>query len=201
MKVIGITGLIGSGKSVVMKLFGVLYDIPTFNSDQKAKEIYHDSDIRKSIIDHLGMDPITDEGSLNKEGLRQLVTGDPLKKKELETIVHNGLKAKFQAWVEEQSSDMVIIESAILFTSGYHRFCDQIIQVTAKETTREARVLSRDSGAMTSERFYQIVEIQREEAKRQENESNFTIDNNGEVSIVEQVERTYSIICNRNFKQ
>lgn len=200
MKVIGITGLIGSGKSVVMKLFGILYDIPTFNSDLKAKEIYYDSDIREKIIRKLGIDPITDEGSLNKDGLRQLVTGDAHMKNELETIVHNGLKEKFQSWVERQTSDSVIIESAILYTSGFHRFCDQIIQVTAKETTREARVLSRDN-SMTIERFQQIVDIQREEAIRQANESNFTINNDGDISIVQQVENTYDKICKRNFKQ
>lgn len=200
MKVIGITGLIGSGKSVVMKLFGILYDIPTFNSDLKAKEIYYDSDIREKIIRKLGIDPITDEGSLNKDGLRQLVIGDAHMKNELETIVHNGLKEKFQSWVERQTSDLVIIESAILYTSGFHRFCDQIIQVTAKETTREARVLSRDN-SMTIERFQQIVDIQREEAIRQANESNFTINNDGDISIVQQVENTYEKICKRNFKQ
>lgn len=185
-KVIGITGLIGSGKSVVVRTWSKLYDLPTFDSDQRAKEIYKKPIVRQLTIEHLGVDPILPDNSLNKVVLRNIIA-NPDQRKILENIVHEHLGIEFQEWVMNQQTPLVLLESAILFTSGYSKRCQDTISVVADLETRKKRVMQRDAH-MNEEQFKKIVEIQREEAILQSNGCDFIIDNNGSQSLIKQVE-------------
>lgn len=193
MIILGITGLIGSGKSVVRKVWSELYDLPTYDSDQRAKEIYFTPFIRQMIVDQLSIDPITSEGKLNKDGLRALLHS-PEAKSKLEKIIHKGVAEDFRIWFSSQkNSPLIVLESAILFTSGFHKFCDKTIAVWAEKNLRKERVLLRDCN-MYEEQFEHIVRLQKEEEKRQTKEADFVIDNNGHTSLIHQVEHIYQKI-------
>lgn len=191
-KVIGITGLIGSGKSVVVRTWSKLYDVPTFDSDQQAKEIYKTPRVRQLVINKLGIDPILADNSLNKQELRNILA-HPEQRKALEEIVHSNLNLEFQEWVKKQNAPMVLLESAILFTSGYNKGCHFTVSVVADQETRQKRVMQRDAD-MSEAQFQKIVEIQREEAILQSNGCDFIIDNNGSQSLIQQVEQIHQKI-------
>lgn len=192
MKTIGITGLIGSGKSVVMTLLNRLYGLPIFDCDTVAKEVYYDPEVREKLKSAMNFDPIHTDGMLKKDQLRD-VLNDPLRKKILEDMIHQGVGRAFQNWKKEQTSEMVLLESAILFTSGFHEYCDYIIAVSSEETTRKERVMARDNN-MSDKRFETLVKLQSEEEKRQASDADFHIDNNGRISLIQQVEEIYGRI-------
>lgn len=192
-KVLGISGLIGSGKSVVREALSVLYDIPCFDSDTIAKEVYFEPIVIGEIQGQLGFSPIKN-GLLNKAKLKEVLT-DPHNKKILEDIVHRAVARQFDEWCRRQSSQWVGIESAILFTSGFSRLCDFTLAVEVSDEIRHQRVLQRDQERSMAE-LQRIEAMQAEEGKRQRREANFKIDNSGTSSITRAVEALWERITN-----
>ncbi|MBR8703934.1 dephospho-CoA kinase [Porphyromonas levii] len=192
-KVIGICGLIGSGKSVVREALTTLYDIPCFDSDSVAKGVYFDALVIGEIESQLGFLPI-DRGLLNKGRLKETLS-NPRRKAILEDIVHRAVAREFEKWRSEQGTQWVGIESAILFTSGFYRLCDTTLAVEAPEEVRFQRVQQRDSERSIDE-FRQIEAIQEEEGRRQRGEADIKIDNSGTSSITRAIEALWERLIN-----
>ncbi|MGL2966060.1 dephospho-CoA kinase [Flavobacterium sp. XGLA_31] len=142
-KIIGLTGGIGSGKTLVanyLKSKG----IPVYIADDEAKLLMQSDDILKTLVEEFG-DDILKDGILNREKLAQLVFNNPQKLQKLNTIVHPIVKKHFDSWVSKhQDFPFVVKEAAILFESGSYKDCDSIITVTAPLETRIERVVLRD---------------------------------------------------------
>lgn len=186
-KVIGVCGLIGSGKSVVRRSLQALYGLPTFDTDTEAKRLYFDPKVREEVKEELGIDPIKDN-LLDKNALNK-VFSEPSTRVKLERIVHTALLDKMNDWFKEYStSPVVVIESALLYMSGFYRTCDVVIAVTAPTDVRLKRVLGRD-GAGRESRFFMIDSMQMQEGIRQEEESDFKVTNDDRHSIIRQLEQ------------
>ena len=150
MKKIGITGGIGSGKSIVTQLLDVL-GYPIYDSDYYAKWLMHNSeDLRKSLQNEFG-DDIYIDGLLNRPKLASIVFADPTRLKTLNSIVHPSVRAHFAQWAQEQTAKLVFIESAIMFDAGLDRLLDEVWVVTAPKEERVARAMARDKS--TSEQI------------------------------------------------
>ena len=143
MKVIGLTGGIGSGKSTIARLFAAL-GIAVYDSDTEAKKLINTSaEIKKRIVEVFGAEAYA-EGVYNRAYIADIVFRNPDKLAVLNSIVHPVLADDFNQWVALQTSPYVIKEAAILFESGSYKNCDFIITVTAPETLRISRCMSRD---------------------------------------------------------
>ena len=140
---IGLTGGIGSGKSVVAKIFATL-GIPVFNADDEAKRIMQTSpEIKSKLIQQFGMD-IYNESGLDKEKLASIVFNDSFQLQLLNAIVHPVTIQAAKDWAAKQTSPYVIKEAALIFESGAADGLLKVIGVTAPLSIRIHRVMQRD---------------------------------------------------------
>lgn len=143
MKRIGITGGIGSGKSVVASLFE-LYHIPVYIADVESKKLTATSPIiREQLIHLLGPDVYTAEG-LNRMFLASCIFSDADILKQVNGIIHPEVKHHFLAWCEKQKQPIVAMESAILFESGFDTSVDIKLMVYAPVEIRIRRAMLRE---------------------------------------------------------
>lgn len=142
-KIIGLTGGIGSGKTMVAEYIKSL-GIPVYIADDEARELMTSDKIIKEISSTFGND-VLDNGILNRNKLAQIVFNNPEKLQKLNNIVHPKVKKHFETWVKKhKNSPFIVKEAAILFESGSYKYCDAVITVTAPLETRLQRVIDRD---------------------------------------------------------
>jgi len=140
---IGLTGGIGSGKSVVAKVFATL-GIPVFNADDEAKRIMQTSpEIKNKLIEQFGLE-IYNEHGLDKEKLASIVFNDPFQLQLLNAIVHPVTIQAAKEWAAKQTTPYVIKEAALIFESGTADGLFKVIGVTAPLSLRTHRVMQRD---------------------------------------------------------
>jgi dephospho-CoA kinase len=140
---IGLTGGIGSGKSVVAKVFATL-GIPVFNADEEAKRIMQTStEIKTKLIEQFGTE-IYNESGLDKEKLATIVFNDSFQLQLLNAIVHPLTIQAAKDWAAKQTSPYVIKEAALIFESGAADGLFKVIGVTAPLSLRTHRVMQRD---------------------------------------------------------
>ncbi len=143
VKVVGLTGGIGSGKSTVAKMFAKL-EVPIYIADDEAKKLMHeDEEVKNQIVALLGEDSYVDN-QLNRNYIADLVFNDKKLLEKLNAIVHPAVANHFLSWKNKQESNYVIKEAAILFENGGYKKCDYTILVTAPEEIRINRVIKRD---------------------------------------------------------
>ena len=143
MKVIGLTGGIGSGKTTILKWFET-QNIPCFESDAVAKTLLNSS-LKSRISKIFGNNIYNSSGILNRKKLAARVFNNPKELAKLNVIVHPAVENAFEDFKQKHKEDSIIIkEAAILFESGGYKNCDAIILVIASEESRIQRVLKRD---------------------------------------------------------
>lgn len=143
MKLVGLTGGIGSGKTTVANLFMKL-GIPVYFADEHAKRLMHTSKtVKQKLIKEFGVKTYLN-GKLNRAYLAEVVFNNKTKLDAISNIVHPSVSNSFKRWAGKQKSDYIIQENAILFeTSSYKKF-DFTIVVTAPLDDRIDRVMQRD---------------------------------------------------------
>jgi len=149
MKIIGLTGGIGSGKTTVAGIFQSL-GIAVFNADNEALALYsEDASLLREVAEMFGKEVLNSDGTLNRRMLASIVFGDEVALNKLNTLVHPRVANRFIQWKNQQRSSIVLRESAILFESGSYSDCDAVIVVSAPEKLRVERVMKRS--ALTKE--------------------------------------------------
>lgn len=145
MKVVGITGGIGSGKSVVSMVFRQL-GIPVYDSDAEAKLLYDKfPELRDAVRKQIAEEAFDSNGKLDRKKLAEIVFQFPEKLEILNQLVHPLVKMDFQNWVQKHpEAAYVVKEAAILFESGAYSDCDKVITVVAPRELRIQRVRERD---------------------------------------------------------
>lgn len=141
--VVGLTGGIGSGKTLVSTYFKSL-GVPIYITDDEAKRIMHsEPEIIQSIKNLLG-DLAYQNNVLNRKFIASQVFNNKEKLNQLNAIVHPVVAKDFKIWYAKQIADFVIKESAILFETNSAQYCDVTILVTAPLEVRINRVVNRD---------------------------------------------------------
>jgi dephospho-CoA kinase len=192
-KIIGLTGGIGSGKTIVAEYFKSL-GVPVYIADEEAKKLMTSDDIINALSNEFGKE-ILENGILNREKLAQLVFNNPKKLQKLNNIVHPKVKIHFDNWVEKhRNSPFVVKEAAILFESGSYKYCDTIITVTCPLEIRLQRVMKRDKTDRKS--VLKRIENQWTDEQRIA-KSNYVIDNLSVESTKKQVDEILKKIKNQ----
>lgn len=145
---IGITGGIGSGKSVVARVFAAL-GVPVYDSDSRAKLVMAtDLVLRAQLQEAFGAEAYDATGQLNRPYLARVAFNDAAQLARLNALVHPRVGEDFAAWSATQAAagqPYILKEAALLYESGAYKGLDAIITVFAPAEVRAARVLRRDS--------------------------------------------------------
>jgi dephospho-CoA kinase len=148
-KIIGLTGGIGSGKTLVANYIKS-QGVPVYIADDEAKKIMETEKVIETLKNEFGIGILNNNG-INREKLAQLVFTNAEKLQKLNSIIHPLVKKHFNEWVFQHSNfPFVVKEAAILFESGSYQDCDAIITVTAPLETRIQRVMERDKTSKES---------------------------------------------------
>lgn len=185
--VIGLTGGIGSGKSIVAKLFELL-GCAVFNSDRVAKEVYFEAEVRPEIIKLLGQEAYLNDQALNKNYISSKIFSDTLLLQQLNGIIHPAVIRKFKTFVGRHSGKLVIKETALLFETHLEKEVDQIIVVAADDTIRIKRVMARDG--LEKESVQKKIQSQLSQEEKIKG-ADFVIYNNEDVLVIPQVLHIY----------
>lgn len=146
MKVVGLTGGIGSGKSTVAKMFQD-HGIPIYIADDQAKKLMNTSKvIRKKLIALLGDQAYNDAG-LNRAYVSSLVFNDKILLQKINDVVHPKVKMHFNSWLKKQEAPYIIKEAAIIFENNLQNQYDIIITIVANSETKISRVMKRDNSS------------------------------------------------------
>ena len=181
MKIIGITGGVGSGKSQVLSYMEEQFDAVICQADHVAWELQEPGQkCYIEIVEHFGREILHDDGTINRKKLGQIVFGNQEELFVLNEIMHPAVKEEILnriCNVRENGIKYFLIEAALLLEDGYKQICDEMWYIYTDETTRRLRL--KESRAYTDEKIDAIMASQlSEEIFRKECE--IVIDNSGD---------------------
>lgn len=187
---VGITGGIGSGKSIVAKLFELL-GVPIYYADEAAKTLMNKNPlIKKQLIHHFGEQSYIN-GTLNRAWLAAKVFNHPEQLKLLNSIVHPIVINEGTIWMNSQSAPVVMKEAAIFFESGSNTAMDYMIGVYAPKALRIERVMKRDK--IPEQDVIGRMSRQMDEEEKMKR-CDYIIQNNEAQLIIPQVTELYKIL-------
>ena len=165
MRVIGLTGSIGMGKSTTAAMFRES-GLPVYDADAEVHAVY---DIGGSAVEPVGaaFPGVVKAGRVDREALRNAVLGNPEALKRLNGIVHPLLGAsrvRFFDAAKAAGTDLVVLDIPLLFETGGERNVEAVIVVTAPADVQRTRVLAREG--MTPERLDAILAQQVPDAEK-----------------------------------
>lgn len=185
---IGITGGIGSGKTVVAQLLNI-YGIPVYLADTESKRLTEESFEIKEGLTHLFGTDIYIDGRLNKAKLASIIFTDHEALTAVNKIIHPVVKNDFKVW--STNKPIAAMESAILFESGFDDTVDYTICVSAPLETRIKRAIERDN--LSRQQILDRINNQMPQEQK-EKRSDFVVVNDGIHPLIPQVEKIVSIL-------
>ena len=192
IKKIGITGGIGSGKSLVSKIIETM-GYPVFYSDREAKIIVNTHpEVRAELI-HLFGDDIYLSNEINRTKLAQLIFNDPTLREKVNKIIHPKVREEFNNRALAANSLLIFNEAAILFETKAYKQLDETILIKAPKELRIKRVSERDKVSLEE------IESRIASQWSDEKKSQFTnlVINNDEVDpLIAQIEKVISELLN-----
>jgi len=144
MKIIGLTGGIGSGKSTVLELFKIL-GVKTYSADESAKKLVNTDPYLINLIKSSFGENIYDKGQLNSKKLSKIVFEDTEKLKLLNSIIHPVVAKDFKLFLNSNNEDYIVKEAAIIFETKSENNYDKIIFIQSPLEIRIERVINRDN--------------------------------------------------------
>ncbi len=147
MRLIAITGGIGSGKSVVAHMVQVMgYEV--YDCDSRAKQLMTgDAEVKRLLVEAFGHEIYLNDGSINRQHLSAVAFADSEALSRLNAIVHPATARDLQRWAGEQSARgaaVAFVETALLRTASLDRVVDDVWHVTAPDEVRIQRVMARN---------------------------------------------------------
>ncbi|MBM3415258.1 MAG: dephospho-CoA kinase [Bacteroidetes bacterium] len=177
---IGLTGGIGSGKSIVAKIFET-FGIPVYYADDAAKKLMNtDAGLKASIMEHFG-EAAYENGELNRKYLASVVFSNKEKLELLNSLTHPVTIRDAGEWMQKQNAPYIIKEAALLFESGAEAHLDKVIGVYAPQELRVKRVMKRDG--ISAEEVMKRISRQMDEEKKMKKCAHVIINNEQELVI------------------
>ena len=150
MMKLAIVGGIGSGKSVVSRMLGIM-GVPVYDCDSRAKELMvQDPHIVKELKRMFGEECYNADGGLNRGYLASCIFVDERNTRRVNALVHPVVKADFCAWAQGQkNAPVVAVETALLYESGMADVVNRVLLVWTEKETAVARTMSRSGMSRT----------------------------------------------------
>ena len=190
---IGVTGGIGSGKSMICRIFSCL-GIPIFEADKEAKSILNENEmVKKSIKELLGNQAYTDNEVYSPTWVRAKIKEDPTLIASINSIVHPAVRQKAIEWqLRQKNKPFLVYESALLHSENKPEIIEKLIVIKADKADRIKRINMRDSLHPTD--INTIMEVQPIE-ETYLNQADYIIKNSNNDLIWPQVEKIYKSIA------
>lgn len=187
---VGITGGIGSGKSLVCKIFSIL-GVPIYTSDERAKWLLaHDESLKKQVIHAFGEKAYDLQGKPDRSYLANVIFNDEQSRQLLNKLVHPRVGEDYQNWrILHADSPYTLKEAALLFETGSHQQLDKMINISAPESLRIRRVLLRDK--QRDKKQIEAIMKQQWSDKQREQMADFTISNDEKSLLIPKVLRLH----------
>jgi len=144
MRVIGITGGVGSGKSLVLNYLAEKYDSRVVKADEvghllmrPGKQCY------QPVIDVFGVKIVNEDGTLNRKAIAEIAFSEPIMLKRLNRIIHPAVKEYIKSEIRKAREDEIayfFVEAALLIEDGYGGIYDELWGVYCEETVRQERL-------------------------------------------------------------
>lgn len=145
MKIIGVTGGIGSGKTTIINYIKEK-GFAVYIADDAGKKVMQKPEIIQQINELFNNEVLLEDGFLDRSKIASLVFNDNDKLQQLNNIVHPAVGLDFEEFKKENSGEKLIFkETAVLFESGSYKNCDVTILITAPLEVRIKRVMQRDN--------------------------------------------------------
>lgn len=187
MRVIGITGGIGAGKSVVSRVLRSK-GFEVYDCDFEARRIMEESDeLKSAIAARLGDECIRGDGTLDRRMIARLVFGDDSHRLWLNGRVHGMVRQDVERRVAASAGEILFVESAIFRTSGLDSICDSIWIVDAPESVRIRRACERDCSSIDA--VMSRIEAQQNELTGFSGITVHAICNDGQTPLLPQIEK------------
>ncbi len=162
MKILGITGGVGSGKSAVLSYLEKLDGVVVYEADKIARmEQESGTKCFEAIVNYFGNEIVTEEGHLNRRRLGEIVFRDETQLEKLNEIVHPLVREKIRELMEQHETvgtKLFVLEAAILLESNYEELCDEVWYIYCQEQIRMERLKA--SRNYTEELFQNIISRQ-----------------------------------------
>lgn len=191
---VGLTGGIGSGKSMVAEAFRAM-GVPVFDADKRARQLVNESaEIRKRITSLFGDESYV-HGEYNRAFIASIVFSDEAKLSLLNELIHPHTIADAERWFQNQQYPYAVKEAAILFESGANKYVDFVIGVSAPMELRISRVMQRDG--ITAAQVTERINRQMNEADKMK-QCDHVIINDEKNSIVNQVLEIHEFLLKKS---
>ena len=146
MKIIGITGGIGSGKSQVLSYLEEAYGAACCQADQVARRLQQKgTKCHRRIVEHFGEDILDENGRLDRPKLAGIVFSNKAQLRILNEIVHPAVKEKLREIIqkeEKKGTHVFVLEAALFIEENYGALCDEVWYIYADEETRKKRLMA-----------------------------------------------------------
>lgn len=144
MRIIGITGGVGAGKSKVLEYLENTYSAVVCQADIVARNLEKKGTVcYRKIVEQFGTDILQENGRLDRKKLAQIVFGDSEKLQVLNEIVHPAVKNRIARMIREEKkkgTKLFLLEAALLLEDHYDEICEEIWYVYAQDTVRKKRL-------------------------------------------------------------
>lgn len=192
--IIGVTGGIGSGKSVVSRLL-CLMGVPVYDCDSEAKRLMNENPaVRAALVGAVGYNVYDAEGRLDRASLASYMFGDAQRVEVVNGIVHPVVRADFKRWAWQTDRMVVAVESAILFEAGMSADVDAVWLVHAPDNIRLQRAVQRDVSNEEAVRHRMRCQMSELEFRKQADK---IIYNDGTRSLIAQTADLLREICGK----
>ncbi|HOC94299.1 MAG TPA: dephospho-CoA kinase [bacterium] len=176
MRIIGLTGTIGSGKSAVAGMLAEL-GAEVIDTDKVAREVVEPGTPGlKKLVETWGESLLTGDGSLDREKLAAIVFADEGQRRRLNSILHPMIGAEVAARLAASRAPAVVLEVPLLFESGFDKMAHECWVVTADEDSLPKRIAARDGAGEDAARARITSQMSQEEKARR---ADVVIDNSG----------------------
>jgi len=182
--IVGLTGGIGSGKSTVVRLFGEL-GVHWVDADDVARQVVEPgTPALTAIAEHFGQDILTQEGTLDRARLRQIVFAKPEQRQWLEALLHPLIREELVRQLEPADYDLpyVLLVSPLLLETDQHELVDRILVIDVPVDLQISRTMERDNNSREQVERIIAAQIPREQRLARADE---VIDNSRPIGEVE----------------
>jgi dephospho-CoA kinase len=158
--VIGITGVVGSGKSTIVNYIGKTYNCYLIDTDTVAKKLMEPGNIvYEDVVKYFGKEILKEDNTINRNILANIVFNDKEKLKALNNITHNKVINEVKEIIKTHNNQLIIIESALLFDTELKDLCDSCWAIITSDEERKKRLII--NRKYTEEKVEQIMKSQK----------------------------------------
>ncbi len=180
MKIIGVTGGVGSGKSKILDYLEEEYDAAVYKADEVAKRLQQPGQfVYREMLEHFGIEILKTDGELDRAKIADIVFKEEAQLFYLNQLIHPQVKEYLMRAIEiegDRGTDLFVIEAALLLDDRYDEICDELWYIYTEESVRRERLKS--SRGYTDDKISEMINNQRSEEEFRSNCTR-TIDNSG----------------------